>query len=123
MTKQIILYGFPHPDSETAIPTCWCICGQCQGHGKSSAYLGAYTHEQLADEGPEFIEDYIAGEYDRACDHCGGSGKILTPDRKAMSTEMRKAWDVQAEDERAERAAERAEYLFCGGWREEMGRS
>lgn len=97
----------------------WCICGQCDGHGKSSAYLGAFTREQLEDEGSEFIEDYIAGGYDRTCDVCGGLGRVKELDRKLTSAEDQSAFDAQQADDAAVRSIERQERLMEGGWREE----
>lgn len=56
----------------------WIICPQCQGHGTSSAYLGAITAEDWAhDWSPEEQEAYIRGDYDRQCDRCCGAGKIM----------------------------------------------
>ena len=65
------------------LPTYWAICDSCRGEGRSSAYLGAFTPEQLAEEGPEFIEDYMSGFYDQDCDHCRGTGKVRIVDRDA----------------------------------------
>lgn len=48
------------------------VCPECQGTGSSSAYLGAFTHDDLMEQGEDFIEDYIGGAYDRKCDHCNG---------------------------------------------------
>lgn len=58
----------------THLPGGWAICPDCNGHGGSSAYLGAFTREDM-DEDPEFFEDYMAGRYDRPCPNCNG-GKV-----------------------------------------------
>lgn len=71
--------------SETVLPFRWIICGQCNGNGTSSAYLGAYTQADMDEAGPEFREDYFAGRYDRECETCGGSGKIMVADEKRMT--------------------------------------
>jgi hypothetical protein len=106
-------------DGERELPFKWKLCGHCDGHGKSSAYLGAFTREELEDEGPEFIEDYFSGHYDRACDDCGGSGKIKVPDYTRISKSDRKAYEQQEREIAETRAIERQERLFEGGWREE----
>lgn len=48
------------------------VCPTCEGEGQSSAYLGAFTASEMEEQGPEFMEDYIAGRYDRPCDECQG---------------------------------------------------
>jgi hypothetical protein len=97
-------------DTEETLPHKWEICGHCRGEGKSSAHLGAFSAEQMNEEGPEFIEDYCSGFYDKTCDHCGGSGKVAVADTSRMTKKQRKAWRheqaVEAElaaDERSER--------------------
>lgn len=104
---------------ERELPYRWQICSQCAGEGKSSAYLGAFTRDQLEDEGHEFIEDYFAGRYDRPCETCGGAGKVKKPDYRAMSKADRRAFYKQQEEEREVRSIERMERLMEGGWREE----
>jgi len=108
MTKELILYC--NDDSEIILPHKWQICGACEGHGKSSAYLGAYTQSEMDEAGPEFHDAYMAGEYDRTCDACGGAGKVKIPDYSRMTKAQRAKWKAQcrADDEiAAEEAAER----------------
>lgn len=75
------------------LPTRWEICDVCRGEGKSSAYLGAFTRSEF-DEcfDPSEQDEYFAGAYDRACEHCNGSGKIKVIDHaqcgKAEATEL-----------------------------------
>jgi len=57
----------------------WAICGVCNGHGTSTAYLGAYTRsdrEEMGDEWYEFMDDVKRGVYDQPCPECGGTGKV-----------------------------------------------
>lgn len=51
----------------------WTICARCEGHGKSSAYLGVIRQEEWDQDE---VADYFAGKYDRSCDLCKGSGKL-----------------------------------------------
>lgn len=74
---------------DTTYPAKWDICGACDGEGASSAYLGAFTSNDLHDLGDEFIEDYFAGIYDRACEECGGTGKLLVPDESRLTDKLR----------------------------------
>lgn len=65
----------------------WEICPACQGEGKSSAYLGAYSREDFAHEfSDEEQEQYFMGGYDRACERCEGSGKVSAESEAAHSS-------------------------------------
>lgn len=77
------------------LPSKWCICDVCEGHGGSSAYLGAFTQDEMDECGDEFLEDYVAGAYDRACESCGGTGKVLEPDFDQISEADSKAYRDQ----------------------------
>lgn len=48
------------------------VCPECLGSGSSSAYLGAFTGDDIAQMDDEFMEDYFAGNFDRKCDNCNG---------------------------------------------------
>lgn len=103
---------------ERRLPFKWEICPTCDGHGKSSAYLGAFTGDQLRED-PDFAQDYMDGYYDRSCDECNGRGSIPVIDRKTCPKNDLKLYDDQQRELAEMRAIERQEYLFCGGWREE----
>lgn len=95
---------------EIELPTVWEICWDCRGEGKSSAYLGAFTQEDIErDWEPDEWEDYMAGAYDRVCEHCGGSGKVKEVDYEALSPEMQKRWDQHCKEEAEFEAISRAE--------------
>lgn len=99
----------PETEEHDPLPHKWEICGGCRGEGKSSAYLGAFTREDMEEEGPEFMEDYCSGFYDRACDECGGSGKVAVVDRARMTKDQRKAYDAQCREEAEYQAIAEAE--------------
>lgn len=100
--------------SEIELPFKWEICQACNGHGKSSSYLGAFTHDEMRDEGYEFMEDYMAGHYDRACDTCGGSGKIKIADRARMSKSHWREWKAQLQADAECEAESRHERMMLG---------
>lgn len=101
-------------DTEIELPVKWIICGHCQGHGKSSAYLGAFTMDDMHEAGPDFQEEYMAGRYDRTCDACEGSGKVAVADYSRMTKEQRDEYKAQLRADAECRAEERAERRFCG---------
>jgi hypothetical protein len=54
------------------------VCPSCGGRGTSSAYLGAFTSDDIDQMDGEFMEDYFAGNFDRKCDHCQGQRVVQT---------------------------------------------
>ena len=54
------------------LPSKVVVCSRCDGKGASTAYLGAYTMDEMDEVGPEFFDDVRAGLYDRVCDRCDG---------------------------------------------------
>jgi hypothetical protein len=99
---------FDDDENEVTLPSCWEICDHCRGEGRSSAYLGAFTRDELDDD-PEFFEDYRAGRYDRTCEECGGSGKVKVVDRESADPAALEAYDAQQRELAETRAIERAE--------------
>lgn len=97
-------------EQEHDLPAIWCICSECEGEGKSSAYLGAFTGEEMRDD-PDFFEDYRAGRYDRRCEACKGSGKSKRIDwsrvPKSLARKIRAQLREQAEDDAIARAERR----------------
>ncbi len=110
MTKPIL---YLEGDEEIALPCRWAICDCCDGHGKTSRHVerdgGGFTASEWAEEDPDFREDYMAGRYDRACDECGGSGKVEVVDEARMTPEHIAAWHQQCREDAEMRAIERAE--------------
>lgn len=91
------------------LPYKWEICGHCNGEGMSSAYLGDFTWDELNEKGEEFIEDYFAGNYDRPCDCCNGSGKITFPNYDKMTEEQVKRYEEKIQEDIEYEAMVRAE--------------
>lgn len=79
-TKHVTYSDDEGVEHEIELPAHWVICSRCSGEGHTSLHLGAFTREQL-DEDPDFTEDYMAGNYDKPCEACGGSGKVQEIDR------------------------------------------
>jgi hypothetical protein len=95
--------------SETVLPFEWHICSACNGRGKSSAYLGAYTADEMHEAGPDFYEEYMAGGYDRICDECDGAGKVKRVAWSKLTKAQKREYREQVAAEREMRAIEAAE--------------
>lgn len=56
----------------------WMICPECEGEGRSSAYLGSFTQEEFEEtfDDAESQEAYFSGAYDKPCKPCRGTGKV-----------------------------------------------
>jgi len=104
--KTLTLYHDDGTEEVTQLPGRWCICGQCDGNGTSSAYLGAFTSSEWAEQDDDFKHDYLRGDYDRPCESCGGTGKVWSIDSRKLTKAQRQALQDEA-DYRAEVAAER----------------
>lgn len=109
MTKSKTPILYCDDGSEIELPTKWTICAACGGEGKSSAYLGAYTRDEMDEAGPEFMDDYMAGRLDQPCISCDGAGKHKVADGSRMTKEQRAAYRFQQQCEREDRATERME--------------
>lgn len=78
----------------------WEVCPECEGEGTNrSAHLGAFTREELYEQGEEFVHDYFAGHYDRSCEECGGLRVVLVPDEERADPELLKRWQEQQDEE------------------------
>lgn len=92
----------------TKVPAHWEICSCCNGEGKSSAYLGAYSREEFDREFDyEEQERYFAGEYDRPCEECRGSGKVLEVNYDQLTPKQKQVVDNYYDDLAAERSERR----------------
>jgi DnaJ-class molecular chaperone len=89
---------------EHQLPGKYEICSACSGHGASSAYLGAITSEERErDWDPEEFEDYMEGAYDKTCEECKGSGKVVEVDEESCNKELLERY-YKAEQEKAQDA-------------------
>lgn len=115
-TMYITLYNEETDDEQThEIPAEWIICHDCQGNGSHSKHLGAFTQEDIdRDWSHGEWEDYLDGAYDKQCEECKGSGKVLTP--LYPNKEPAKAWLRQEYEKQEEHRADmRTLYMETGG--------
>jgi hypothetical protein len=76
------------------------VCPTCRGEGKTSNHLGAFTRAEAEEWGEDFMDDYMAGFYDKVCEECKGNRVTLVPDRENSDPTALQIWDMQQEDER-----------------------
>lgn len=94
-----VLYTDDNPDEPVKLPTRYEICSCCSGHGRSSAYLGDFTGSELAEQGSDWVDDYMSGAFDRACEPCDGTGKVQVPDYSRMTPAQAAAYQAQCRDD------------------------
>lgn len=72
------------------IPAVWKICSTCEGHGSHSRDFGAITSDEWngPDWDDESRETYLSGGYDKSCEDCKGSGKVMIPDESTTEPEL-----------------------------------
>jgi hypothetical protein len=109
LSKLIVMLDAEGNEREVRVPARYVICTHCRGTGMSSSHLGAFTRDEMDEQGPEFLEDYMAGVYDKPCHECEG-GKVLLVDRAAIEargTQAQRAALAWQDEDDSECAAER----------------
>lgn len=92
----------------------WFICTECNGDGHHAKHIGAMTwdefNERFDDEDSQAA--YFAGDYDRRCDKCDGTGKVLVVPFDALTPEEQR----EKREYEAERASEARLRAMEAGW-------
>lgn len=96
-------------DTVLTLPARWAICGCCQGCGTDRGASvecdgGGFTGSEWAEQGEDFQRDYLAGFYDRPCEPCKGSGKVLVVNRAQADRKLLKEYDAHLREEQEYRA-------------------
>lgn len=103
-------------DAEKVItlPAKYVVCSDCEGTGKSSAYLGAFTQTDMFEMGEDFMDDYMRGHYDRPCEECKGDRVVLEVDEEKADPLDLKFYNEylydKYQDEQVHRMEMQAEY-------------
>lgn len=105
---------------EVELPAKFIVCDDCKGVGKSSAYLGAFTRDDLDELGDEFIDDYRAGNFDRPCETCKGERVVAVVDESLCDLTLLAEYKKCEEDNAIARMEAAAESLYfarvAGDW-------
>ncbi len=78
--------------SEVEIPFKYEVCERCNGKGSHvnpSIDGHGITSDEMAEAGPEFLEDYMSGVYDVPCYECKGLRVVMVPDEALLTPEER----------------------------------
>lgn len=103
---------FDREEARRALPSRWVICSTCEGEGKHSQHLGAFTREDIErDWSHEEWDGYMRGDYDKMCETCAGRGMVRESYARTPAQERRLARLDALDAVEARAAAEsRAEY-------------
>jgi hypothetical protein len=107
MKFKFIPYG--REDEAVLFPAKYEVCGRCQGKGVHDCWEGGMSQDEMAEQGPEFFEDYMSGMYDKRCDECKGERVVLVIDRRRANKEALAEYDQYQQDEQDYRALVEAE--------------
>lgn len=89
------------------------VCDRCQGKGSHDCWNGGMTRDEMDEQGPDFFEEYMRGDYDRVCVECEGRRVMLVPDEDRCDKEVLAKYEGMLAD-RAAYAAEIAAELRAG---------
>ena len=69
-----------------SVPAKMEVCGRCEGTGKHDhpAFSNGFTSDEMAEAGPDFQEEYMAGRYDVTCSACKGEKVQKVIDEDAL---------------------------------------
>lgn len=90
------------------------VCPSCDGRGVTTAHVesegGGITASEMDELGQDFLDDYMAGVYDRPCPTCDGRNVVDAWDWDRMTPTVKKVcenWQDWIYRDDAEAAAER----------------
>jgi hypothetical protein len=92
-------------DEIVDLPSKFEVCWRCEGKGTHDCWEGGMTGDEMAEQSPDFFEDYRDGVYDTRCTVCSGQRVLEVVDRKQLSPEMLARYD-KAEAEKVDYEAE-----------------
>lgn len=103
-----------------ALPTKFELCSICEGRGThvNRAIDGNGLGREDFDQDPDFAESYMRGDYDVACEECGGARVVPVVDRARLTPAQKKLWkahqEAKAELARDEASEQRLRMMESG---------
>lgn len=89
------------------------ICPRCNGNGVHDCWEGGMTADEMDEQGPEFLDDYLGGMYNTCCTECNGKSVIDVVDEDRNPKELLELY-YQAEQAEHEYQAERRAEMRMG---------
>lgn len=105
-------YHFYDDEQDVNLPSHKEVCPRCGGDGTQDVWEGGMTGDEMAEQGPEFFEDYMNGVYSKRCEECNGRNVVDVVDRDKMTPELRDRYDQQEREKYELEAMEAAERRF-----------
>ena len=84
---------------DVKLPSKFVVCDRCQGRGVHDCWEGGMTGDEMAEQGPEFMDDYLDGMYDKACTVCNGLRVIEVVDRDRLTADLKARYDVSVQEQ------------------------
>lgn len=105
---------FMDDGSEVELPMKWEVCHVCNGEGKhvNPAIDAGGLSAEMQDD-PDFIDGYMGGVYDVACNACSGRTTVPACDWDALTPEQAELYKAQLQAD-AECEAERLAEIRMG---------
>ena len=97
---------------ELVLPAKYEVCWRCEGKGVHDCWEGGMTGDEMAEQGPDFFDDYMSGMYDTQCSDCKGQRVLLTVSRDECRAEDLVLYERHLEQEAAYQAEIEAERRF-----------
>lgn len=104
MKKVIEYYDEDGCEIEVELPANWKVCPSCNGRGTTTLHVDGHgmSRDEMNELGPEFIEDYLSGVYDKPCPECKGRTTVLEVDESRLTLEQKEhheAWIQQKHED------------------------
>lgn len=74
------------------------VCPRCDGRGVHDCWEGGMTGDEMAEQGPDFFEDYMSGTYDTQCTECKGRNVVEVIDRDRTPPDLLARYDAQQKE-------------------------
>ncbi|WP_260973270.1 hypothetical protein [Mycolicibacterium llatzerense] len=112
---KVTLYD-TDPETTVTLASKFEVCPRCHGRGVHDCWEGGMTGAEMAEQGPEFFEDYRAGMYSTTCTVCHGLRVVEVLDRPRVPADLLTRYDAQEAEHAEYEAMAAAERRYCGNY-------